>query len=136
MIHDFSGVGPSVPPLLGINLAEVAWRDHISMGMGTVNAQMAVRAQRALMRRLTRRWEGQQTSRAGGQPASSALSASFKCLCASSFTQCTPFPAYGKAVARVRTCTSNDKEDDLQPSLEGDDNEGYDKRFYFFSKMC
>ena len=72
MNHDCSGVGPSVLPILGMNLRDVARRDRIFMGMGTVDEQMVVRAQRTLMRRFTRGWErqleGRPSSGAGGQP--------------------------------------------------------------------
>jgi hypothetical protein len=115
-------------------------RARVVMGMGTVDEQMACRAQLALMRRLTHRFSsrgGRQPSGPGGQPASFA--ASFSCLCLCSFLECTPpgagpfdtlfsectlCPLYGKAGARRTTVNLNkeadgfDDEDDEPPPLE------------------
>ena len=118
MNHDCSGVGPSVLPLLGMNLHDVARRDRIFMGMGTVDEQMAVRAQRTLMRRFTRGWErqleGRPSSGAGGQHASGSL-----CL-PGSHLLCLPGSRARRTTVDEVDAALDDK-DDEQPPLEGED---------------
>jgi hypothetical protein len=117
-------------------------RARVVLGMGTVDEQMACRAQRALMSRLTHRFSSRgdrdhKPSCPGGQPAS--FVASFSCLCVCSFSECTPpgagpfdtlfsectlCPLYGKAGARRTTVNLNeeangfDDEDNEPPPLE------------------
>ncbi len=117
-------------------------RARVVMGMGTVDEQMACRAQQALMRRLTHLFSSRggrdhKPSGPGGQPAS--FLASFSCLCLCSFSRCTPpgagpfdyffskctlCPLYGKAGARRTTLNLNeeafgfDDEDNEPQTLE------------------
>jgi hypothetical protein len=112
------------------------------MGMGSVDDQMAIRAQRAMMCRLTLRWEcplqrdqAQPPSSSSGQPASFAL-----CLCLSSCSVLVfKFTHAGTAAAPARSrsrmamieCSSgtsssyeedeDEDEDDMPPPLVRED---------------
>ncbi len=140
MIHDCSGVGPSVPSLLAMNHNDVARHDCISMGMGTVDEQMAVRAQLALMCRFTRGWNvssrGNRPVQVGSTPHLLCRQASRAFVCAhfrsapnlvqaplkkTLYSECTLFPSFGKAGARRTTVDKEDNEEDEQPPLEGED---------------
>ena len=126
-----SELGPSIPKFLPMAPADVARHERIFMGLGTVDDHMAVRAQRALLRRLThrseRRLQGDQAPKpagAGGVPASHALSVSFSCLCRCSFSETLP---HGTA-ARLPGTTLDEEEldddedeDDVPPPLVGED---------------
>ncbi len=104
---DLSGIGSSF---------DADAQARVFMGMGTVDEQMACRAQRALMRRLTHGFSSRgdrdhKPSVPGGQPASFA--ASFSCLCLCSFSECTPSGAdpfdtlfAGPFDTRVADCAS------------------------------
>ena len=107
--------------------ADVARHERIFMGLGTVDDHMAVRAQRALLRRLThrseRRLQGDQAPKpagAGGVPASHALSVSFSCLCRCSFSETLP---HGTAARLPGTTLDDDDEDedDVPLPLVGED---------------
>jgi hypothetical protein len=74
-----STVGPQ-PPIVPNLLEGLDRRDDIFMGMGSVDDQMAIRAQRALMRRWTRRWEGQHQRDRAQPPSSSGVSGKL-CAC-------------------------------------------------------
>ena len=102
------------------------------MGLGTVNDHMAVRAQRALLHRLTHRSElrlqGDQAHKpagASGVPASHALSVSFSCLCLCSFSEA---PPHGTAARLPGTTVDEEElddedkdEDNVPPPFVGED---------------
>ena len=115
-----SELGCSIPAFFPLASADVARQERIFMDLGTVDEQMAIRAQRALLRRLTHRSElrlqGDQAHKpacAGGVPASHALSVSFSCLCWCSFSETLP---HGTA-ARLPGTTLDEEE------LDDDDEE-------------
>ena len=102
------------------------------MGLGTVDDHMAVRAQRALLRRLThrseRRLQGDQAPKpagAGGVPASHALSVSFSCLCRCSFSETLPHGTAarlpGTTLDEEELDDDDEDEDDVPPPLVGED---------------
>ena len=107
--------------------ADLARQERIFLGLGTVDEQTAVRAQRALLRRLTHRSEVRQhkPAGAGGVPASHALSVSFSCLCRCSFSKA---PSHGTAARLPGTTVDEEElddededENDVPPPLVGED---------------
>ena len=122
-----SELGPSIPKFVPMAPADVARQERIFLGLGTVDDHMAVRAQRALLRRMThrseRRLQGDQAPKpagAGRVPASHALSVSFSCLCRCSFSETLP---HGTAARLPGTTLDDDDEDedDVPPPLVGED---------------